>query len=629
MPSDPSDIQAGRSLRERIVNDPIAKFAAFAIGGLLLTGVIGLAVGSPSWKLFRTLQVYWLIYLGLVASVVLPRLRQHWRDFFFTDETSINLGIARIMIFASVFARSDGLVRTVGSAMQRGPELFVPFKLLDTHVIWPSYEVISFMASTLEVSALLAMLGLFTRFTTIWTAVTLFLVLGTINSFGKVDHSHHTMWFALIIAASPSGASLSVDSLARSFARGLGGLPPARHLSYGLAMRALWLQIGLLYLSAGMPKWMTGGLQWFWSDSLLYTMHERWYMSRWIPSIRIDEYPLLVRFGGLGTLLVEFGVIILVIWGWRCRVFAGGAAYLFHESNGLFMNLRFGSLQSLLFVLMDWQRLLAWIGNRVFGAPLVVTVAAGDRISARLCAAGKAFDFFDTLRVEESADVEETRAVQGQNELVGGEALRAICMRSPILWPMLAIYRWLKPTRSNTKNFERLQPKARIGWTRGVATMLIIMTLGNAIFTLAREKKGWPFSAYPSFKQVRTTDTTFTTLIRIASASGQTVELPIWSLSTNKKIEGLERSAPIFSSNELRAYSQRMRDKKKSCGEALRIWSAMSKAFPDLADADQVDFFEVTVSIKPGRWDEELSRKHMLKLHSVREDEQGYVCERV
>ena len=71
-----------------------------------------------------------------------------------------------------------------------------------------------------------------------------------------------------------------------------------------------------------------------------------------------------------------------------------------------------------------------------------------------------------------------------------------------------------------------------------------------------------------------------------------------------------------------------MRDKKKSCGEALRIWSAMSKAFPDLADADQVDFFEVTVSIKPGRWDEELSRKHMLKLHSVREDEQGYVCER-
>jgi hypothetical protein len=614
-----------RSLILQLRSNPSQLFLALAAGGLVLTAVVGSVAATPSWKLFRTLQVYWLVYLALVGSLTLPRMRRHWRDFFNAEETAIGLAIVRVIVFAVVYSYADGIVRGLELSMARGPEFFVPFKILDVHKIWPSYPVIEFLAQTLKLSAAFSLLGFMTRASTIWCAVALFFTLGTIDSFGKVDHFHHVLWLPMILAASPSGASLSVDAIVRSLFRGTSNAPPDRHRSYGLALRAIWIQLGLLYLSAGIPKWIGGGIRWFWSDNLILTMHERWYMARWIPEFRIDQYPLLVRAGGLGTITLELGIIVLILWGSRSRLIAAISAYLFHVSNGMFLKLSFWTLQSMLYVLVDWQGLLRFVGLRIFGRPLRVAIVDATGPTGRIYAIGKSFDLFDTLLLERVEGLGADRATSDDGELRGVAAIRAICRRSPLLWPIIPIAGFIGRPRVSEPEASLGVPADYSGWIRSVATILIVMTVGNSIFTLAREKKGWPFSGYPSFKTVRTHDSTDATLLLVSLDTEAPVEFPLRSLSRTP-IEGIERRVPIFSANELRASGQRMRKPKIACTEANRVWTAMAKAFPDIAEATRIEFLSLEVSTEPGHWDEEISRSSLLELASSESDLSKMIC---
>jgi hypothetical protein len=614
-----------RSLMRQLRSNPSQMFLALATAGLILTAVVGALAAEPSWKLFRTLQVYWFVYLVLVGSLTLPRMRRHWKDFFNAEETACSLAIVRIIVFAVVYSYADGIVRGLELSMARGPEFFIPFKILDVHKIWPSYAVIEFLAQTLKLSAAFSLVGFMTRASTVWCTVALFFTLGTIDSFGKVDHFHHVLWLPMILAASPSGASLSIDSIVRSLFRGASNAPPDRHRSYGLALRAIWIQLGLLYLSAGIPKWIGGGIRWFWSDNLIFTMHERWYMARWIPEFRIDQFPILVRAGGLVTIALELGIIVLILWGTKSRAIAAISAYLFHVSNGMFLKLSFWTLQSMLYVLVDWQGLLRWMGLKIFGRPLRVSIVDATGLSGRICAIGKSFDVFDTLRLEGAKGIGVDRATADGGEFRGAAAIRAVCFRSPILWPIIPITGFMGGSREVESGDSLFVSADYSGWVRSVATILIVMTVGNSVFTLAREKKGWPFSGYPSFKNIRTHDSTYATLLLVSlDAEGQ-VEFPLRSLSRTPT-EGIERRVPTFSANELRASGQRMRKPESACTEANRVWVAMGNAFPDIAEATRIEFLSLKVSTEPGHWDEEISRSSLLELASNASDASKLKC---
>jgi hypothetical protein len=345
-------------------------------------------------------------------------------------------------------------------------------------------------------------------------------------------------------------------------------------------------------------------------------MHERWYMARWMPEFRIDHYPLIVRAGGLGTIALELGAILLIVWGWRSRALLAVAAYTFHTSNGFILKLRFGHLQSLLPVLIDWQRIFAWLGERMFKGPLHVELAATESGTAKICSLGKAFDVFDTLHFEVVPGIEESRARSETREYQGAEVLKAVCRRTPILWPLLPIAGILPATRSPV-SLPAVADYSR--WSRSVAAIFLLLTIGNSAFTLVREKKGWPFSGYPSFKTIRTEDVTQSTLLLLSRQNGEGIELPLRSLST-AQTEEMERSVKMLTPNELRASGQRMRRPEEACGEARRVWAAMRGAFPDLADVDRIDLFSLDVSTEPGRWDEELERTLLLQLSRAETD---------
>lgn len=89
--------------------------------------------------------------------------------------------------------------------------------------------------------------GLATRAS--WLVVTLvgLYLLGIPQLAGSVFHYHHLLWFAALLAASPSGDALSIDAwIARRRGR---GVAPDRHAAYGLPLRFVWILIGLIFFA--------------------------------------------------------------------------------------------------------------------------------------------------------------------------------------------------------------------------------------------------------------------------------------------------------------------------------------------------------------------------------------------
>src|SRR5262249_50715778 len=81
---------------------------------------------------------------------------------------------------------------------------------------------------------------------TVTAAVTSLYALGIPQLYGKVDHYHHLVWLALLLAASPCADALSLDARGR--------LTPPRSVRYGFPLRVAWLLIGACYLFPGLAK---------------------------------------------------------------------------------------------------------------------------------------------------------------------------------------------------------------------------------------------------------------------------------------------------------------------------------------------------------------------------------------
>jgi uncharacterized membrane protein YphA (DoxX/SURF4 family) len=117
----------------------------------------------------------------------------------------------------------------------------------------------------------LALVGLWTRPAAALSALLGTYVLGSQYLFGKVDHTfHHVIWFALLLAASPSGDALSIDAW---LARRRGRPPPGPARAYALPIRLMWLLMGVAYFFPGLYK-LLAGPQWILSDNLRFLLYE-------------------------------------------------------------------------------------------------------------------------------------------------------------------------------------------------------------------------------------------------------------------------------------------------------------------------------------------------------------------
>lgn len=322
--------------------------------------------------LSRVALVVVALALTALAAVRWECVKRVLHDFLAAATSPRNLAIYRIVFFAAVLVDfgTDYDPDTVYFYARLPAALHTP---PEPSGIWG--HVLNVLPVTpqlahggivlLRTFSFLAMIGLLSRFSAWMVVLTALYVLGIPQYFGKVNHTHHLLWFATILASSRCGDAFSVDALIRGFRRKREGLPlepPAPSRAYALPLRFVWILIGLIYFFPGLHKWWTGGIDWAFSDNFRNRMWEAWYQrdvfadSAWRPIFPLDHYPPLYKAMALGAIAFELTWVFL-IFSKRLRPWAVVIALSFHLGTYFLMKIQFWSLVLNFVTFVDWDGL--------------------------------------------------------------------------------------------------------------------------------------------------------------------------------------------------------------------------------------------------------------------------------
>jgi hypothetical protein len=286
------------------------------------------------------------------------RVRRACAAWFAAETHPANLAVARITVFAILLHRLE--TGPFGRYVRLPEEMrVVPRGLADVLRAVPVDEPSVALARALTVGfALLALVGLFTRPAAALATLFGVYVLGVPYLFGKIDHTlHHVVWFAALLAASPSGDALSLDAW---LARRRGRPAPGPSRAYALPLRLMWLLIGVAYFFPGLHK-LRAGPAWIFSDNLRFLLYRQWFMSGELPFLRPDLVPLLCWLAALGVIVFELSFLFLVLSP-RTRPWAVAAGLGFHAATAYFLDIWFLELSACYVVFVDWYALARGIG---------------------------------------------------------------------------------------------------------------------------------------------------------------------------------------------------------------------------------------------------------------------------
>jgi hypothetical protein len=213
---------------------------------------------------------------------------------------------------------------------------------------WPVSIALSKIAfAVVLLGAMGGLVGLKTRFSLTAAALGAFYLLGVAQLSGNVVHDHHLVWFLAILAASPCGDALSID--ARD--RGVAVTEPS--VEYGVPIFFARALIAAIFFFPGYWKLRESGLDWIFSDNLQNQMWWKWAQYDWVPSVRIDHYPRIMR--ALAFFAVAFELSFPFLIFTRLRRYVAIAALLFHAGIEAMMRIPFASLWLCYVVFVDWK----------------------------------------------------------------------------------------------------------------------------------------------------------------------------------------------------------------------------------------------------------------------------------
>lgn len=280
------------------------------------------------------------------------------RRFVTTPTHPANLAVFRVVIAATVLVRvwqtdPGGAARRladVPDALQIAPGLLGD--LVPTLPI--SDGLITLTAGGLVGGTLLVLVGLWSRTAATVAALSAVYLFGVPNWFGKVNHDHlHLIWFLALLAAAPASDALSVASWLR---RRRGDGPPAPSVAHALPLRATWLLLGLVYLSAGLGKVIKVGFDWPLDHNMRNFLWLHWVWHD--PPLRVDEWGPIVVAAGFATLAFELG-FLPAIFSRRLRPFAAIAGFSFHAGVWWLMGIaHFWTLMAAYVAFVPWNTVL-------------------------------------------------------------------------------------------------------------------------------------------------------------------------------------------------------------------------------------------------------------------------------
>jgi len=298
-----------------------------------------------------------------------------FKDYFLQPSHPVNLAVFRIVL-CYIILTEPRLHQLVWLAQLQkelifplpGFEWFTSYIPITESSVTITYWLLKFFCVT-------GILGLYSRVSMISIAILSFYILGVPNFFGKVNHNHHLVLFATVMAVSRCADVLSIDAILKSRKK---PYVPKPSVIYGMPIRFIWLIFGLIYFFPGFWKLYDGGLDWVFSDNLKYQFYHLWYLKDWMPFFRIDQYPLLYKTLGLLTILFEISFVFLLFLG-RLRYIAFIGGIFFHIGVSSFMRISFRALQYCYVVFFDWSFLYNWYRSRFFNERASPTYDTTDK----------------------------------------------------------------------------------------------------------------------------------------------------------------------------------------------------------------------------------------------------------
>lgn len=341
----------------------------------LRSHALRLLVGVPADQQASELLSQITVFLGRLTTVYVfcqcallfgsLRYPNLFADFFGAKSHPINLAILRIVFFLALLPRPT-LKKTLHLLSLPDESRVAPPGLSWMVENLPeSPELNTWLYRLFVAACVLGVIGLWTRVACVTATLLTFYLMGITQFFGKIEHQHHLVWVGALLAVSRCADVLSVDAWLSKDREPWLARQPSR--VYALPLRFVWLFLGVIYFFPGLWKYVVSGPNWFLSENLQCRMLLRLFVSEdWQPIMRMDRYPLLCKFGGLTTILMEIGFVFLVFVPWGRYVAAiGGLA--FHWMVKLFLNISFWPIQVYYVTFFNWHRLIVrvsrWLGN--------------------------------------------------------------------------------------------------------------------------------------------------------------------------------------------------------------------------------------------------------------------------
>ena len=538
----------------------------------------------------QTFERLILLYFAALAlaALALFRGRQHLVSFFAAVASPINLAVFRIVLFAQLLVFGPKLAIEL-SHLPETALVPPPGWGWFLNLLPPKPYLIEGLVWLFQVCCIAGLFGVFTRTAAAGASIIGLYVMGVPQFFGKIDHYHFLWWFTVLLATSPSGHALSVDSARKAMSPEITPAVPGRQ--YALPLRFAWLLIGLIYFFPGFWKFVISGTDWALSDNLKFKMYAKWFeLGGWEPFFRLDHYPFLYKSGGILTMTLEMGFIFAMLWGpTRIAFILGGL--IFHLTNDLFLHIHFTHLMVIYVVFLDWHTLFGRLSRHLFQKRAVLFYAP-DTPGQRRAALVRSLDFFGAVDYSPEARELSCPAIRLSlnGEPAKGMAFWTVLIsRVPLV--LLALPFFIIPNRTssfhtNTEN--RPSPVS----LRPVTLVGLLLLVANSFCGFALIDS-WPFAVYPTFASIDKPQAP--SMIIIVNDAKE------YPLAQTVPMKNDHFKTSFGSPSRLRAYLNLLlsQDPKQNIDGFKALWELWQQTDENLEGAVAVHFYRAMFSTVP------------------------------
>lgn len=312
------------------------------------------------WLQLMLSRILVAVILLHALALVLQRRKQSLqmlKEFVFEKGSAYNLAIFRILFFTLLFLAIR--YEVFGSYMTwthlpesaRGDLPFIGW-LIRMLPITP--EIYGLAANVGSVLVFLALIGFRTRWMLLAYIPIGMYLWGVPCFFGKLNHHHIMIWIPMIFAFANSSDVLSLDSLIRKMRGNF--QKPTPSVQYALPFKVLWVLFAIIYCCSGFHKLWDTGLFWALSDNLSNQIRLEWFENYdTVVDIRIDLFPVLLKFAGISVIIFEILYPLFIIKK-ATRFVCLIGAFCLHLSAGYFLNIDFANLRIAHLSFIPWDR---------------------------------------------------------------------------------------------------------------------------------------------------------------------------------------------------------------------------------------------------------------------------------